>query len=174
MAQKKKGASVKAMADHVDCTTESLRQYVSKKITKPLADGSYDLDKTRVDVIRYLRNKASGRRTADGDDLSVERARLAREQTIAAKLKNAVAAGQFVPVQVIESVFETSNLVVREQMLSLPSIAGEIHAMVRPSISDISEVIRKNVYEALTELADPKFFQKRGDEIDSTRATEAT
>ena len=97
--------------------------------------------------------------------LAHQRARLATAQAEAVEHKNRIASGQFVPVQIVAEVFETANTVVRERMLAVPTIASVITSLVNPTTEEVHEIIRVEIYAALTELADPEYFQKAGEAI---------
>jgi phage terminase Nu1 subunit (DNA packaging protein) len=105
-----------------------------------------------------------------GSGLAYERARLARAQAEAVEHKNRIASGAFVPVQIVAEVFETANTVVRERMLGVPTCASVITSLVNPTTEEVHEIIRREIYAGLEELADPEYFQKAGEAINPLAA----
>jgi phage terminase Nu1 subunit (DNA packaging protein) len=94
--------------------------------------------------------------------LSEARAALAREQTAALRLKNAVARGEYVSLAGIQRDVETAFANIRERLLSLP---GKIAASCEMrSRGEVEEIIRDEVYEALDQIQplDGSPIEKRG------------
>ncbi|MCK1710991.1 MULTISPECIES: hypothetical protein [unclassified Bradyrhizobium] len=85
--------------------------------------------------------------------LSEARAALAREQTAALKLKNAVARREYVSLAVLRREVETMFAVLRERLMSIPGkIATSCEMRER---QDVEEIMRDEVYELLDELSKP-------------------
>ena len=85
--------------------------------------------------------------------LSEARATLAREQTAALKLKNAVARREYVSLAGVRREVETVFATVRERLLSIPGkIAASCEMRER---SDVEAIVRDEVYEILDELSGP-------------------
>jgi phage terminase Nu1 subunit (DNA packaging protein) len=109
--------------------------------------------------------KPDGRR-GNGDDarLTAARAELAREQTAAVALKNAVARGEYVRLSLIQRSAETIFATFRERALSMP---GKIAALCEGrSRAEVEEIVRGEVYECLDELSGVKTVgESRGDDI---------
>jgi hypothetical protein len=108
---------------------------------------------------------AKGKASKIGSGLAAQRARLARAQAEAVEHKNRIASGQFVPIIVVGEVVEVHNQIVRERMLAIPSCASEIAALINPTQEEIYEIIRREIYAGLEELADPEYFQKAGEKF---------
>lgn len=85
--------------------------------------------------------------------LSEARTALAREQTAALKLKNAVARREYVSLAVVRREVETMFAVLRERLMSIPGkIATSCEMRER---QDVEEIMRDEVYELLDELSKP-------------------
>lgn len=85
--------------------------------------------------------------------LSEARAVLAREQTAALKLKNAVARREYVSLAGVRREVETMFAVLRERLMSVPGkIAMSCEMRER---QDVEEIMRGEVYELLDELSKP-------------------
>jgi phage terminase Nu1 subunit (DNA packaging protein) len=94
------------LAVHLGCLPPVITKYEALGVIEKTAAGKFDQDLCRVKAFSYLRELAAGRSgkkhtNQGGPDLSTERAKLAQQQTEAARMKNAVAAGQFVPVAIV-------------------------------------------------------------------------
>jgi hypothetical protein len=72
----KSGVTGTALAAHLNCTRETISDYVAKGVVVKLASGNYDIDECRNRTFAYLREKAAGHSC----DLTNERALLAKEQ----------------------------------------------------------------------------------------------
>jgi hypothetical protein len=57
MLKTAKGASTRETSRHLDCSREQLARLEAQGIIERLPDGGYDLDKTRVAYIRWLRER---------------------------------------------------------------------------------------------------------------------
>jgi len=85
--------------------------------------------------------------------LSEARAALAREQTAALRLKNAVARREYVSLAGVRHEVETMFAMLRERLLSMPGkIAASCEMRER---RDIEEILRGEVCETLDELSRP-------------------
>ena len=94
--------------------------------------------------------------------LAAAKSRLMKEQLFALQMKNAITRREFCPVKVVEEVVEIRDMLVREKMLSVPSVASLIHSLANPSVETIYEIIRKEVYGALEELSTPQYWDTHG------------
>jgi phage terminase Nu1 subunit (DNA packaging protein) len=109
---------------------------------------------TVVKALVAYETKPDGRH-GKGDEarLAAERARLAREQTEAVALKNAVARGEVISVAAVKRSASIIISAFRERCLSIP---GKIAASCEMrSRGEVEEVIRGEIYEALDELSRP-------------------
>jgi hypothetical protein len=99
----------------------------------------------------WPRRIRSGSRSAVG--LSEARAELAREQTQAVALRNAVARGEFVPLAIVRREIETIFIAFRERCLAVP---GKVAMLCEGrSRAEVEEIICDEVHECLEELSDP-------------------
>jgi phage terminase Nu1 subunit (DNA packaging protein) len=109
---------------------------------------------TVVKALIAHETKPDGRH-GKGDEarLAAERARLAREQTEAVALKNAVARGEVVSVAAVKRSAGIIIAAFRERCLSIPGkIAASCEMRTR---GEIEEIVRGEIYEALDELSRP-------------------
>jgi hypothetical protein len=153
-----------ALAAHLGCSRVTIGDYVARKVFERLPNGKFDQDGCRLKTLAYLRDKSGGRTGGGENNLSAARAELAREQTTAVQLKNAVARGEYVRLSLIQRSAETIFTTFRERALSIP---GKIAAFCEGrSRAEIEEIVRCEVYECLDELSGVKTVgENRGDDI---------
>ncbi|MCP2207448.1 hypothetical protein [Bradyrhizobium diazoefficiens] len=85
--------------------------------------------------------------------LSEARTALAREQTAALRLKNAVARREYITVAAVRREVETMFAMLRERLLSIPGkFAASCEMRER---RDVEEIMRDEIYELLDELSKP-------------------
>ena len=111
----------------------------------------YLLDDVRKQYIFHMRKMAAGRGAESGLDLASERARLAREQTQAAALKNAATRGEYISIEEVGRQLEEEYGVIRQRLLTIPSIAESLVGLDRAAIE---AALRSAVTDALNELHD--------------------
>jgi phage terminase Nu1 subunit (DNA packaging protein) len=137
-----------------DISAETFHDAVRRGIIPKQPRAGYD----EQAVARVLIKDAQARKGGHGDlasavGLSEARAALAREQTQAVALKNAVARGEYAPLTVIRREIETVFTEFRERILSIP---GKIAAICEMrSRIEVEEIVRDECYEALEELSRP-------------------
>jgi len=108
-------------------------------------------------VIEWLIIRAQKPDSKENLDLSLERARLARAQTVNQQLKNEVSTGRLVPAEVIEQRLASSIGRCRALLLGIPSAsAGQIVLLTKkhPDAAErvVRELLLKMVDAALNEL----------------------
>jgi phage terminase Nu1 subunit (DNA packaging protein) len=156
-------ATTAEAASHIFLTAARFHDLVAQGVITKAERGAYDLNRVREEYIKNIRKSASGH-GKDAAGLSKARAELAREQTVAVALKNAVARGEYVPLAVIQRSAETVFATFRERILSIP---GKIaSACEMRSRGEVEEIVRDEVYECLDELSGVKTVgESRGDDI---------
>lgn len=136
------------IAGMLGCTTRTLRDYASRGIIPKPVGGRYALRETVSGYCEYMRGQASGRA---GDALSKNRAELAQEQTLAAKRKNALEAGELALVADLEAAVADEYREVRTRLLAIPgNVAGSLTD--EPDASVIQDRLQREIGEALEEL----------------------
>jgi phage terminase Nu1 subunit (DNA packaging protein) len=125
-------------------------------IERASGTSGYDIRKVRGQYRKRLSEQAAGRGDGAGSSLVAERARLAREQSDAIAMKNAIARGDFVPLGMVLKALQGTITVIREQ---LPTIPGKIaDACAMRTREEIEEMLRDEIAEALNELAEPAAY----------------
>lgn len=150
-------------AGHLDITDRRFRELVELGVIERKPPGQYDLDIVRVQYIRHLRKVAAGRSGVTGElELSNERAKLAREQTETAALKNAISRGEYVAVTDVIAMVQNDYATVRQRLLI---IAGKISdALAGRDRDTIYAGIYGEVVAALEELSAPAELAARAAE----------
>lgn len=135
------------IAVHLDLATRTVTDLCKKNgYSRP-----YDLDQIRVDYIRGLREVAAGRSSADGFDLTAERARLSHHQANNEELKEKQLRGELIPASVIGDKVSEMVLAVRARMLALPGKVAT-KAMAAESLREVEDFVREEIYGALREF----------------------
>ncbi|UKJ74494.1 hypothetical protein [Azospirillum brasilense] len=120
---------------HLDLSDRSVRELLERGVLPNAARGALDLDRCRISYIRHLREMAAGRATGPaGDDLTSERARLAREQADNIALKNAALRKELLPRSDITRAVVAAFQIVRDRLSALPArLAGPLAATSDPA-----------------------------------------
>jgi|GEM_PF-594423 len=120
-------------ADLVGISQPAVSELVSKGILLRNDTGSAWL----LAYCKRLRDQAAGR---DGDSvLTQERAKLARAQTQAVEMKNALARGEYAPVAVIAELFAIASQAVADRFETLTSMLGRVCPDLPPAARDAIE-----------------------------------
>src|ERR1700738_268389 len=112
-------ATTAEAASHIFLTSARFHDLVAQGVITKAERGAYDLHRVREEYIKNVRKSAAGH-DKDPAGLSEARAQLAREQTAAIALKNAVARGEYVPLAAIQKSAEAIFAIFRERALSIP------------------------------------------------------
>jgi phage terminase Nu1 subunit (DNA packaging protein) len=129
----------------------TLHRALSRGVVAKKPRSEYDIQ----EVARALIKDGQAAKGGHGDlaskvALSEARAALAREQTAALRLKNAVARGEYVSRVGIRRLIETMFTVIRERLLAIPAHVatscgmregGEVEAIVRDEIHEVLDEI---------------------------------
>lgn len=115
-----------------------------------LGHDAWDLQATVTAYCAHLRSIAAGRGGEEqGNSLTAERARLAKEQADAQALKNAALRGELVPAAEVARVWSDTLRKVRSRLLAVPSrVRGAIPGL---TVADMT-LIDREVRDALQEL----------------------
>ena len=145
-------ATIAEASAHIFLVQSRFNELVSQGVIGKAERGAYDLERVREQYIKHIRKKASGR-SGDADGLTGARADLAREQTAAVALKNAVARNDYAPLVLIMKGVGMIVSTFRERVLAIPGkIATSCEMRSR---DEIEEMLRAELYEALDELSRP-------------------
>lgn len=141
---------------HLDLSDRSVRELLTRGILPPARRGEHDLDACRIAYLRHMRAVAAGRTLGPaGDDLTTERARLAREQADAVAIRNAVSRRELLRrVDVSRAVVGAFNIV-RNRLSALPArLAGTLAASTEPA--DVRARLETAISDVLAELAETR------------------
>jgi len=121
-------ATQQEIAEHLDLSERSVRELLDKGVLPPARRGGLDRDACRVGYIRHLRSVAAGRGgISQQEDLTAERARLAREQADHVAIRNACARKELLPRAAVTIAVTAAFQRVRDRLLSLPDrLAGTL------------------------------------------------
>lgn len=160
-------ATIVEAAAHIDLGERRFFELLENGTIERCRPGEYDLDQVRVTYIRHIRKISAGRGAEKGIDLASERARLAREQTEAAALKNAIARGEYVAIEEVGRQVENEYGLVRQRLLAIPGkLADALNGLNR---EECEAAMMTEINEVLSELSEPA----RLPELDEARAAPA-
>lgn len=141
--------SAASLRDMLKLSQPALDALRERGIAVRLSSGTYALEATVSAYVVHLRGVASGRGgEAEVAGLSVERARLAKEQADAAALKNAVTRGEMVAAADVEREWSDVLRQVRARILAVPSRLRQTMTLAAVEVDTIDRELR----DALTEL----------------------
>ncbi len=144
-------ASANAAAAHIFIGIARFRELTEQGAITKQARGQYDLAVVRREAFAALRADRGGHGTAE---LSTERAALAREQTLTARIKNAAASGDLVSLPAVGKKLEGLFAIFRERALSLPGkCADGLQPFILKDRGQITDILRDEVYEMLETLS---------------------
>jgi len=152
---------------HLDLSDRSVREMLDKSVLPNARRGELDLDACRIAYLRHLREVAAGRALGpSGDDLTAERARLAREQADNYALKNAVMRLELLPRAEITRTVTAAFQIVRDRMTALPArLAGPL-----ARLTDTTEVrgrLSDAINAVLVELSEERVIAQTEERADA-------
>lgn len=149
---------------HLDLSDRSVRDLLDRGVLPAARRGALDLEACRVAYIRHLREQAAGRATGpSGDDLTTERARLAREQADHYALKNAALRLELLPRAEITRAVTAAFQIVRDRLAALPArLAGPVARLSDPA--DVRGRIADAIGGVLVELSEERVVASAEDE----------
>jgi phage terminase Nu1 subunit (DNA packaging protein) len=138
-------------ARHIDLSERRFRELLDAGVIERQRSDGYDLLRVRTSYIRHLRSALAGHGSAN---LTVQRARLADAQAQRAEFQNALSQGGFVQLSLMERALARTLIAFREQCLSLPGKVAD--SCAGKDRGEIYDLIKTEVFEMLTALADPE------------------
>lgn len=143
-------ATIAEAARHIFLGERRFFELLDDNVIERRPPGEYDLDRVRETYVLHLRKVAAGRGAEKGSDLAAERAKLAREQTEAAAMKNALTRGELVSIEEVGRQLESEYGVVRQRLLAIPGTVA--HSLVGLDRASIETLLGTAITDALTEL----------------------
>lgn len=152
---------------HLDLTDRSIRELLDKGVLPNARRGALDLDACRIAYIRHLREAAAGRALGpSGDDLTAERARLAREQADHYALKNAAMRLELLPRAEITRTVTAAFQIVRDRLTALPArLAGPLARLSDPA--EVRGRLTDAVQGVLVELSEERVVSTAEERADA-------
>jgi hypothetical protein len=158
--------------------TERRVQQLTKEEVLPRAErGRYELAPVVQGYIKYLRDRAIGADTPDGD--STHKTRLLKSRADIAEFEAARMSGELAPVEEVEKTWAEIVSRFRQRSLSVAPKAAPMVA-VESTVESCHEIIETFIHEALAELAssavegvDPTGEGDEGGDEDGSAAAEA-
>ena len=161
-------ATQKEVAEHLDLSVKRVSELIrdgllpSKKGRSPL-----NIDVCRVAYISYLRKLGGYNKRGGTGDIAEEKTRLTKAQADAAELKVSELEGELIPAKLVENTWTEIAAVIRVKLLGLASKIAHLVQGAK-TYQDIEQIINKQIYETLNELAEsngiPKEYAKRAEQ----------
>jgi phage terminase Nu1 subunit (DNA packaging protein) len=156
-------SSIAEAAAHIDLSERRFQEMLAQGIFKRAARDAYNLNTIRVAYIRHLRDAAMGR--ADSSPtLTDARTRAALANAEAAELRNKVARGENVPLDVATEALGECVQVAREILLTLIGKIGDQLGR------DAGQIAKVEVYAAMNSLSDHQGMFKRVKQLTTGKA----
>ncbi len=152
---------------HLDLSDRTIRELLDRGVLPNARRGALDLDACRLAYIAHLREVAAGRALGpSGDDLTAERARLAREQADHFALKNAAMRLELLPRADITRAVAAAFGHVRDRLVQLPArLAAPLARASDPA--DVRARLSDAVNAALVELSETRIVATMEDNADA-------
>ena len=141
------------IAAHLDLGVRHVRRLLAAGVLPASKGrGGLNTDRCRLAYISHLRSVAAGHQSENGNlDLTEERAKLAKEQTETAKIKNAESRKELLPADQVIEFWAKQIVASKSRIRALPhQIKGAIPHLTSEEI----EEVRRLVNRTLTDLAD--------------------
>jgi phage terminase Nu1 subunit (DNA packaging protein) len=149
MAENAQSADV--LAKLLDITERRVRQLSAEGIIPKVARGRYEMVGAVRGYIRYLRD-LSLKGEVGPADYGIERARLVKAKADLAEMEASQMRGELLPAPDVKRAWTDIVALMRARLLVLPDkIAPVVHETT--SIAQAKDVIKKAVFEVLTEIA---------------------
>jgi hypothetical protein len=106
---------------HICLSVSRFRDLVAEGVFKRMPPGKYSLKVIREAYCRHAQKRMAGRAADGGENLSMQRAKLASVQTARLEFEAAREQGQYVHLDVMKRLLIRSFAVFREQSLGCPA-----------------------------------------------------
>ena len=117
-------------------------------------EGGFELAPNVQRYCKHLREIASGRGGSAGEQLSIERAKLAKEQSDKAAMENAVRRGELLELDRVVEEYAEDLGELREGLYVIPSKIGEECATMTPG--EIAQYVAQLIDDALLAMRSPE------------------
>lgn len=139
------------LAKHLDLSQRTIHDLRARGIIGFVTPGRWDLDACRVDYIRHIQARASGRAQEGDLDLSQEKAKLARAQTEKTELEVRVRRGELLEAAAVLRRLTEVVVSIRSRILGMSSkLAPRLGAA---DAETCERLIHEEAHDALSQLA---------------------
>lgn len=160
------------LAEMFGVSRRSVSEFSERGIIERVGRNRFALQRSVKLYCEHLRSVAAGRGGDGTQELTAERARLAREQADATALKNAVARRDLVPTHQVEREWVTVCRKIRNAVLAVPSRVRQ--TLPHLTVFDVEQISRE-LRLALTDLGkndDSIAIAEEGSVVEPTAASE--
>ena len=149
---------VTVIAKLLNISPRRVQQLAKEKIIPPPIKGKYDLVGCVQGYCNYLQDRAFGKDVGPQDS-HLERARLLKAQADKTELEVATLQGRLVHVEQVAKDWRGIVMTCRSKLLALPSKSAFQIAGLGGDAHEIERFLKRLIYEALTELAEPNNYE---------------
>lgn len=154
----------KEIAELLGLTQQRCRQLADESVLVRLASNAFDGPASVRSYMQYREKKLTDDLGGPGS-LNAERRKLVAERARIAEIERAKLEGELVPAAQIGPVWAAGIDVIRTRMLAMPSkIAAKLGMCT--TTAERQEVVRREVYDALTEVSQTTFTIADGEHSD--------
>ncbi len=140
------------LAKLFNVTVRRVQQLAKDDIVVKAGRGKYDLIASVQGYVKYLQDLSIGK-TPSPEQLHIQRTRLLSAQAEKTELEVKVMHSQLVPIDEVNDFLLPMLNNFRSRCLSVPhAIAHQLVTITK--VSEIEEIVRGKIYEALTELSE--------------------
>ena len=159
-------ATQRELAEHLDLSTKRISELIRDGILpSKMGRSPINIDVCRIAYISYLRKLGGYNKKSGGGDIAEEKTRLTKAQADKAELEVSELEGQLIPAQLVQDTWTDMVANVRSKLLGLPSrIAHQVIAL--ETYPEAEQLIKENVHDALSELADNGIPTKYADRVE--------
>ena len=159
-------ATQRELAEHLDLSTKRISELIRDGILpSKMGRSPINIDVCRIAYISYLRKLSGYNKKSGGGDIAEEKTRLTKAQADKAELEVSELEGQLIPAQLVQDTWTDMVANVRSKLLGLPSrIAHQVIAL--ETYPEAEQLIKENVHDALSELADNGIPTKYADRVE--------
>ena len=162
-------ATQKQISEHLNMSPKRVSELRRDEILS-----SNDIDTCRIEYIVYLRKLGGFNKKNGTGDITEEKTRLTKAQADAAELKVSELEGELIPAKLVENTWTEMAAVIRVKLLGLASKISHL-VLGAKTYQDIEQIINKQIYETLNELAEsngiPKEYAERAEQHNANTKT---
>lgn len=164
---------VQEVAHYLDCTDDTVRNYVSQGIIKKQGHGKYNLPECVRLMIRHLRKSQAESSVADIEkEQALAELERTRETVAKLRIDNQAKLGELLPTSVVEPFLQGLLVSLRQQLLNLAlNIVPEL--LAEPTAEEATALLQNTLEGILHELSKARIEFDTGEGNGESDASDA-